>query len=253
MYEEGYRSLIRYSIFLLLIPGVYFLFNYSMGYVSGPTLYDGDIVEERPCRACCPRSPEPSQEGEAPSPDPAPRVAMPPPEPGTCTACGGRRTVKVVKPGPSRPTRFWGAVLDRKLAPEDIDFHCPDFIALLPFQAAFLPPEKREITGALPNAHILFLGTNGEAIEAKTDNLGRFTQKVPPGTYRVKVSAGGFATLETKLIVDPLVAPVWLDREIGHPGEESGEERRSSLGLALVITLVRGEEEGAGLQVFPVP
>ena len=60
MYEAGYRSLIKYSIFLLLLPLACWVINYSVGYVSGPTLYEGDAVEVRKCRECCGKKTDPN-------------------------------------------------------------------------------------------------------------------------------------------------------------------------------------------------
>ena len=252
MYEAGYRSLIKYSFFLLFIPVTCWVINYSVGYVSGPTLHEGDRVETRTCRQCGEGKTDPNI-----APDGSPRlnaeVAMKGGPDGPCPFCRGKGTVEVVLPGPKRPTRFWGAVVDRKNAAAEIEYSCPANIAIIAFQAAFLRPEMRDIQGALPNVRLLFVSDAGEAIESKTDAFGRFSTCLAPGNYRVKVSAGGFLTLEDHLTVAPLVEPVWLEKASSRSPDETGEERRSSMGLALVIALGRTEEDRPSLRTCAVP
>jgi len=246
MYESGYRSLVKYSVFLLLIPAACYLINCAVGYVTGATLYEGDRTEIRKCRACSTHQ-----------------------KPEECRVCGRKGEVEVVIPGPKRPTRFWGVVVDRKVVPEGFENEwCPRSIAVLSVQAAFLPPELRELRGGVARATVLFLSPAGEAVEARTDAQGRFTTRLAPGEYRVKVSAGGFATLESKLSVAPLTAPIWNERvdasvspellsaedAVGSPEAlRADDERRSNLGLALVVALGRPEEREGYLKQLPVP
>lgn len=249
MYESGYRSLVKYSIFLLLIPLGCYLIHCAVGYVTGSTLYEGDQLELRKCRVC---SAPPEQ---SPSEEPDDFPVPPRPNPEDCPVCARKGEVEVVIPGPLRPTRFWGVVVDRAKVPEgDEETWCPRTIGFLTVQAAFLPAEEREISGGVARATVLFLTESGDVVEARTDAQGRFTTRLAPGNYKVKVAAGAFATLEASLSVAPLTAPIWNEKvDTFSSVEGSDDEGRSNRGLAVVIALVRPEEGDGYLRQFPVP
>ncbi len=240
MYETGYRSLIKTIFLLLLIPVACVVIKQSVAYVSGPTLYEGDRLESRKCREC---------DGAGKDEE----LARDYPQLGTsCQACGGKGMVDVVLPGPKRPTRVWGVVVDAGMADDLAGFSCPGNIKMLPVQSAFLPVEQREIRGGVSGVKITFEREGAETLQAQSDATGRFTHKLPPGPYKVKAEASGFAALEGKLEIEPLTAPIWLERA-NIIRELEWEEGRSANGLALVVAVTRPDERGAYVRVYAVP
>ncbi len=69
----------------------------------------------------------------------------------------------------------------------------------------------------------------------------------------MKVSAPGFLTLEEGLTVAPLTAPIWREKAMSRSPDETADESRSSMGLALVLAVGRTDEDHPFLRTYPVP
>jgi hypothetical protein len=240
MYASGYRATIKLGMVLLGIPVLYYVVTASIAYVSGPTLYDGDELEERTCREC-------GGDGK----DSAPIEEQIPQFGGRCIACGGQGAVEVIVPGPHRPTRLWGLVIDATEENEAVRELNPALIKKTPGQA-LLGGGGPVIPGAVPGAVIKLLPGSGDApIEAKSDATGRFTHRAVSGAYTLQVTAPGFELFEEELEIPPLKDPIWLEKaQILRP-EISASEGQAAYGLVLFIAIPRPNEGGALLQVAP--
>jgi hypothetical protein len=229
--RRGIKTLVGFCILMLLgIPLLY----YSVSYSTGLDLYDGDRIEKRECRICGGSGKDEAQAREMPALG------------DRCSFCRGTGKVKVILPGPNRPTRVWGVVVDRD-AIGDATFFYPRNVKKLPMPSELGPPGAREhfsIPGALAGATVVFRRDHGEAIEIQTNAEGRFSRRLAPGHYEVTVRAAGFKEFRSRktLDIEPLRAPIWIERAtlvrpIGDgygdrdPWTLSAEEARGTYGL----------------------
>lgn len=239
MYARGYRSLVTAVLALVGIAVFFFVYRASIAYVSGPTFYDGDRVDTRKCRQC---------DGVGRGPE----VAEMFPETGDrCPFCRGTGLVEVILPGPNRPSRLWGAVIDLEGSDDAYAWGNPPNIRMLPLQTAFLPPQMREmaeIQGGLSGALVRVERPGDDPIEVKSDPTGRFMIQIAPGTYTLTVSKNGFESLSETIDIEPLSEPIWLEKATLIE-ERDEETARSEFGLSCLVALVRPGEEEAFVRV----
>jgi len=239
MYSLGNRSLVTIILLLLGIPVFYWVVSDATAYVSGTTLFDGDVAETRQCRECGGGGKDESLAEEFP---------------GTgdrCPACNGRGEVTVILPGPVRPTRIWGAVVDTTKAGDVFLYSRPANIRMVSVQAALLPAEVRDIPGALPGARIEFKPETGEPITLKADFSGRFNQRIHPGRYDVTVKAPGLEVYRGQIEVERLKEPIWFEKAT-IVRELSWGEAQGAYGLALVVGMIpKGQRKGAFVRLYP--
>ncbi len=240
MYQTGYRFLIRVGLAVTAIPILYFVVRFSVGYVTGPTLYEGDELQSRPCRECNGKGSQVfgAEEG-------MPYAGC------KCPGCGGRGVVDVIVPGPNRPTRVWGGVVSAAVIgdrPEET--MTPSIIRGNPLESAFLP-ERAQLPGGIPNAIVVFEREGAPVIEVKANTGGRFSQRLVSGTYKVKVSVPGFEKLEEEIVVQPLKDTIWLERASIMREDLTPSELQGSFGLCLVVGLAKPDERGAFIKLGP--
>ena len=215
------RLIARLSVVVILaVLGLFFY--WSASWSLGPTLYDGDRIEERDCRMC---------RGEGRDPD------MIDYNGGLCSFCGGDGGVDVIIPGDERPTRVWATVVN---------------VAAIKYPQMYSPRNVRpqrpslvdtgggdHIGGSLSDATITLTSGDGHVVEGTTTARGRFTVLVPPGEYKVEIEANGYKSYRAKkrLIIEPLEAPIWREQaELIQPVGDglSHEEARATYGIILV-------------------
>ena len=239
MYERGYRFLNRSVLMLLGIPLFYLVWSYGVAYMSGPDLYEGDRIEMRTCRQC----------GGSAKDE---QMAIDCPQLGDrCPFCAGKGTVEVIIPGPNRPSRIWGAVISRDASGGSYDYSNPENIRMLPLQTAFMPEEMRTIQGGLARAQVVFEAAGRDTVKVTTITSGRFGTLLPPAIYTVTVTCEGFQTLQGKIEVSPLEAPIWLEKAtlVEEPG--GPEEAQSSYGISVLAAMARPGEEAGFLRAHP--
>jgi len=165
-------------LWMVVVPAVtglalYGLFHYWMR----PAMYDGDRTEVRNCRMCSGQS-----QG--------------------CRSCGGDNKVKVIVPGPNRPTLVYGDVYDEKIRnPKNVRW------VPIPGKATFrdAPP------GAIQNAKVVFAPAKGKPAEITSSNTGRFRVSLPPGNYKITATADGFKNFEQELEIPGIKGFIWLE------------------------------------------
>jgi hypothetical protein len=207
------------------VPVFYYTMTYGVAFVSNPELYEGDRLEQRTCRICEGTGKEPA--------DGRPRLD------DCCSFCAGRRKVRVIVPGPKRPTRLWGAVVDAAR----VQNLAGDPGNLRAITHPFLPGSAPKIPGGIPRARVVFKPAEGEPVAIDTDETGRFSRRLAPGLYRVSISARGYRLLEEPIEVAPLTVPIWLEKATLLREPDSAEEAQSMYGLVLIAGLSRGEQE----------
>jgi hypothetical protein len=195
-----------------------------------PILYAEDELESRDCRHCAGTGrDEGLREG-------APHLG------GRCPFCRGDGKVDVIIPGPNHPVRLRGAVADLAKLEPFASYH-----SLRP-----TPFGRGKPPSTVGRARLRFTPERGEPLDVEANPYGLFHTRLPPGSYKLRVSAEGFAPLEAELEVKALAAPIWLEEAIlhGDPHELAPGEARSRNGLEALIGLSRPGLEAAGfLQV----
>jgi len=173
---------------------------WATSYRPDPKLYDGDSVESRPCKMC-------DGAGGLQTVDDAR------PTPGLrCGYCGGDGSVKVLIPGPNRPTVIWGLVVDRERIGKDPKHYYPATIRRPPR----IDPKTRDqpaTLGALANVQVVFAEGDNDPIVATTDVTGRFSAHLLPGRYTVEVVAPHYHPLKwrKRLLIERLSSPIWYE------------------------------------------
>ncbi len=213
-------------LILLTIP----IFWAGVTYALRPRLYEGDELVERACRQCGGTGVD------------AERVRDPEVTDDRCVFCRGSGTVDVIVPGPNRPTRLWGVVVDRAAVEHPALFQPRNVRGSL-VPSSLLPEPIRdlvEIDGTIAGADVTFTRDDGEIFTVRTNSTGRFSIRLVPGTYRVEVRAPGFQPLRPPrpLRIRPLTGEVWLERAtLVQPVDPTGgdgvtpAEARSTYGL----------------------
>jgi hypothetical protein len=220
MTREIRKALLGTTVLLLAIPVFYFGVHGALAYI-GPELYEGDRVEVRPCRQC---------RGAGTDLEIARQV---PELGGRCPFCKGKGVVDVIVPGPNRPTRVWGVVVDLRLA---------DGAPLRRRTVALIPGTAPPVPGGIPGA-VLTFRSDGEPIEVEADSNGRFSRRFPPGTYQVRAFAPGFLSVEGEMEVPPLTEPIWLEKAtlVDEPRSEADARSRFGISLAAGLALPGGD------------
>ena len=230
----------RLSVVIILAVLALF-FYWSASWSLGPTLYDGDRLEDRDCRMC---------RGTGKDPD------MIDYNGGLCSFCGGDGGVDVIVPGDERPTRVWGTVVnvDTIKSPE---MYYPRHVR--PSSPNLIHGgDSDHIKGALSDATVTLTSSDGDVVTGTTTARGRFTIFVPPGEYKVEVKANGHKTYTVKkrLTIEPLKAPIWLEQAtLIQPVDPYGdgmtpEEARSTHGLTLVGGVSRKKAKRGFFRTF---
>lgn len=174
------------------------VFVFGVRSASGPQLHDGDRVESLDCPVC-------QGTGVGKLVD------------TRCQACLGNKTLKVVLPGPNHPVDIRGSVRDLA-AFKDL----AEAEQVAANDALDRKPSLTPVRGAVPHAAIVFEG--GERVEMVSKATGKYWGMLPPGSYRVTVTAPGFAPYSQQLEVPPRQQPIWP--EAGGIGPELLETQR---------------------------
>ena len=232
------RSWIKVFWLLALVPILYFLIRKSVAYMAEKVVYDGDRIEARTCRECLGGGEDGVYSRDFNG------VAY------TCAGCLGAGKVEVVLPGPNRPTKIWGAVVEWERTGGAINAESfRNLKATFP-QSLLLSSREQEIRGSIAGARVVIEGA-GEVHELKSNSSGRFGVILRPGTYTVKAEAPGLKPLEDRLVIEPLQSPIWLEkRKI--QGMRPPDERRGGDGLAVVVCLDKSPR-GGFLRAFLIP
>ena len=231
MYALARRYQLSLFLGLVSIPIFYFAFHWA----RTPDLYAGDVLESRACRHC-----EGSGRDEG--------LAQDYPELGDrCPFCRGDGKVEVIVPGPNRPMRIRGAVVDTATV---TPFTTYNSVRPIPSHANPLATPFEKPAGAVGQAKITWRDASGKVVETEANPFGLFNVLLPPGDYTLAVAAPGFEALEEELEVPPLTEPIWLE-EARLVVEVSEEEAQSLYGLSLLVGLGREGEEESFLKVDP--
>jgi hypothetical protein len=67
------------------------------------------------------------------------------------------------------------------------------------------------VVGAIPGAKLEFQGA-GDPVEVTTAATGRFRVLLPPGSYKVRMRADGYAEATAELSVGARKEPIWEER-----------------------------------------
>jgi len=217
--------------FVLVLAPVALWIVYDL---RSPDLWEGDVLETRDCRWCAGSGIGESEgEGYAPTG-------------GRCSSCGGTGRVRVVVPGPNRPTHVRGAVVRAEMVgPLD------SYSTVKPQAGPSLagPPSFRRHDGTIGGARLTFRHDDGETREVECTPYGLFHETMRPGEYEVTISAPGRQTLAGSITVPILSEPIWLEegRVIYEP--ESGAEARSLYGLEVLVALARDSDEAGWVRL----
>lgn len=150
---------------------------------TGPELREGDRVESLAC-PICDGSGEAKEAGKR------------------CATCLGAKKLKAIIPGPNHPMLIKGTVRDLSAFKDQAE---ADGVAAA--EAKEHKVSLRAVRGAVGQALLVFEGPERLEIQAKA--TGRFSGYLKPGTYKLTVTAPGFAALERQLQVDPRKDPIW--------------------------------------------
>ncbi len=163
------------------------LFVFGLRSSGQPETYDGDRTESLTCPVC-------QGTGLASGSDSDKR----------CAVCLGSKKLKAVIPGPLHPVNLRGTVRDLGAFKDEED-------AQQSIAADALDRTKtlRVLKGAVANAELTFVGSDGLALETTSKATGRFWGSVDPGDYKVKIKAVGFPETTREVTVPPRAEPIW--------------------------------------------
>ncbi len=150
---------------------------------TGPELREGDRVESLACPVC---------DGSGEAKEAGKR----------CATCLGAKKLKAVVPGPNHPMLIKGTVRDLSAFKDQAE---ADEVAST--DAKDHKVSLRVVRGAVGQASLVFEGPERLEIQGKV--TGRFSGYLKPGSYKLTVTAPGFAQLERQLQVDPRKDPIW--------------------------------------------
>lgn len=171
------------------------LFVYGVRTSGGPELFPGDKVEALVCPVC-----QGSGDGK---------------QAGTrCQACLGSQKLKAVVPGPEHPVEVRGSVRDLGRFRDQSE---ADEVAAR--DAANLKPSLNVVQGGLANARVVFEGGPGRT-EFESKATGKYWGVLPPGQYKLTVSADGFAPVSREMTVEPRSKPIWPEAGGLDPAEK---------------------------------
>jgi hypothetical protein len=216
MYFHAKRFVILSLFVLAGVPLTLLYINYARAKV----VYDGDLVSEQICRECTGTGKWVEMEGGFN------------PLGGRCPACGGDGIVEVILPGPNRPTRIQGIVVER----DDLtDFSTYRSVRPPLFARGGPPPNGAR---GIPGARVVFAGP-GEPIEIVSNPLGLFNAKLRPGKYQVTIESPRHTTLESELEVPILTEAIWLEDAMIIRELSSTSEAQARYGFEILIGLTR--------------
>jgi len=146
-----------------------------------PTLYRGDRWESRSCRRCGGQDP-------------------------LCVTCDGEGVVRVIVPGPNRPTLILGEVFDPE-ARRRVDEPAVSNAVWGVTEGGLHGEEAR---GVVPEAVLTFAPVNGRSRETRTSSRGRFLISLKAGIYRVNVERRGYQPLVAELAIPEQTNAIWV-------------------------------------------
>ncbi len=212
----GPRIVTFLVLLLLTIPAVY----YGTTYLNNPDLCPGDELVERSCRNCGGGGKDPQFAEDYPGMG------------DRCMFCRGKGTVRVILPGPLRPSRVHGAIFDMDAQSSD------------PFGMGGGPRMGSRVlmplAGGIPRASVILTSEGvGEPILLTTNSKGRFLAKVPQGVYTVTTTAPGFYDEERELEVPVLTEPIWLEFATLLEEPQSMAHEQTLYGIELRVPMER--------------
>jgi hypothetical protein len=161
------------------------MFVFGLRSASGPELHPGDRTESLACPVC-------SGSGEGKQPE------------TRCQACLGNKKLKAVLPGPNHPVSLRGTVRDLSAFKDQEE---AELVAAT--EATDTRPSLKPVTGAVAGATLLFESSSGERTEVTSKAVGKFSTMLPPGQYRVSITAPGFQPYQQELTLSSRQQPIW--------------------------------------------
>ncbi len=222
---NGIHRLLGVAVAFGILSAVSFI---AVRHMSAPNLYAGDRIEQRTCRECGGKGKAP-QGGEG-----IPGLG------DQCPFCQGEGKVDVIIPGPNHPTTVRGVVVDSGVLQASDCYSTlrpqPNTEGAVGFSAH---------RGAIGNANLQFV-KGDVTVEDTSGSNGLFEVELPPGSYKVLITANGFQDICGEITIQPLTEPIWQERAnmIREPG--AGEADRSEHGLRYVAAMAKPNQPPGG-------
>lgn len=184
------RKIFALIVGFLFVGGTFGLLRSAMR----PQTFPGDRTEMRTCRWCAGSGVE-SPDAYEGQPPPGVRPG------GPCVGCGGAKQLSVIVPGPNHPAWVKGTVREESKARD------------LPVETLLMENHEplKPVVGAIGQAKIRF-EKGGETFEIQSAPNGRFKILLPPGHYKVHLSASGFSDRDGELEVAARREPIWNEK-----------------------------------------
>ena len=145
--------------------------------------------------------------------------------------------MQVILPGPNRPTRIKGIVLDgRRIESE--------WLAVSAARSPQNPMQRH--SAAFPNVQLMVKRRGADPIALKSNSYGKFALRLQPGLYRVEARSR-LGTVTGEITVPILTVPIWREKAKFTTEPSSEAEARSLYGLDLVIIQRRDDESSIEL------
>ncbi|MEK7309927.1 MAG: carboxypeptidase-like regulatory domain-containing protein, partial [Planctomycetota bacterium] len=183
---------------IILFYGIYQM-------TRGPELYKGDRLEERACRLCLPA---PKAFGAQAGQGSAKGLPVRERTQTGCDACGYDGKVNVIIPSYNHQTTIYGEVFEQAVrypSGEETENY-DDAPAFRPGAAL-----QEATAGAIGDAQVVFTSYAGKRVELTTPFTGKFTLKLPAGTYKMTVEKPGFQRYEKDVEVPLATAELWQE------------------------------------------
>lgn len=169
-----------------------------------PRLFPGDRLETRTCRECGGSGKEMGDTAEGEVGPGLPRAGDP------CIGCGGPGKVEVIVPGPNHPVMVSGRIYEGKARQFNGDPAInAEMDVIRDFQESRDP--RQPIQGAIAGAQLRF-EKDGQVLEMTSPSTGRFRAELPPGRWKLKATASGYADVTQELEVPALTEPLWQEK-----------------------------------------
>ena len=219
MYYYARRGLLFCAFLIAAVP----ITLVGIRHVRAKVLYEGDIISERTCRECAGSGKWVMME-----------EGFNPPG-GRCPGCGGDGVVDVILPGPNRPTRIEGMVVEREDLTEESTY------------SLVRPHPIRGSTGVrgVAGARILFEGLC-DPIEVTANSLGLLNLNLAPGHYRVTVESPRHAAIHSQIEVPVLTDEIWLTEARTVYAPSSVSEAQALYGFEILAGL-SSRDSGPGV------
>lgn len=106
------------------------------------------------------------------------------------------------------------------------------------FCRAPFTPDVLPKGGGIGSARVVFTGPAGEFGD-ETGANGFFSAELPPGQYRLRVSAEGFDPVKAVYVVPPLSEPIWREKANILREPASFAESQSLYGMRVLVAMPR--------------